>query len=259
MNKLYDIQGKIIGYNSDEINTADTFELFKNECEEIRIKLDILGVQESDKQQYYFGTASKYRIHGLEIRDGIPYFPDTDIIWQYKPESCRHMFNGCKAKSLDLSLLDTTRTKDTSCMFAGCEVESLDLSSFDTINVKSMYEMFNGCTAKSLNLSSLNTEHAIDMSYMFAGCEAELLDLSSFNTSNTKSMHEMFQECKPRLLDISSFSIDDDTDIYGMFFWCRAEHIRINQQAFEKIYNHKKAFNKSGISRDIFKDICEIV
>lgn len=244
MNKLYNAEGKLIGYTSGEINTSNKLQLFNSECEILDLKFNALEISEADRCKYhdagikklfdivcseidkklkasgisednwgkfYAPVVSRYRLQGINIRNGTCCFTGTTTEWEYKPIYCENMFTWCRceASTIDVSSLDTSNATNMSCMFYESDLKSIDISSFDTHNVT-------------------------DMSKMFASCSAQIIDISSFNMSKVKNMYEMF---------------------YG----CKASCIKINQQAFNKIYNCKEAFDKKTMTRDIFKTVCEIV
>ena len=91
-----------------------------------------------------------------------------------------------RLKSLDVSVLDTSKVTNMATMFLDQdELTSLDLSGFDVGKVKTVTRMFEGCSSlKTLNLSGWN----IDVRYvtdMVSGCTSlTSLDLSGFNFDN---------------------------------------------------------------------------
>ncbi len=155
---------------------------------------------------------------GMPVVAPLKTFGDKDITSYFS------MFLSCEAKSLDLSLFDTSKVTDMMFMFCGCNLlETINLSSFDTSNVTRMLGMFEMCESlKELDLSNFNTERVTTMNCMFIKClSLQKLNLSSFNTERVEDMYYMFSGCPLKVLDISSFTITDKTiveymlDLYG--------------------------------------------
>ena len=81
-----------------------------------------------------------------------------------------NLFYGCKKlKSLDLSVLYTSKVKNMDYMFYNCEnLKYLNLKNFDTFSVNSMINMFDGCISlEYLNISSFIENNNLNMSNMF--------------------------------------------------------------------------------------------
>ncbi len=138
------------------------------------------------------------------------------------------MFSGSEAFDLDLSLFNTSNVEDMSYMFIGSHAKELDLSTFDTSSVKDMLGMFSSSQAIDLDLSSFNTSNVTDMSYMFQDSEAKSIDLSSFNTSNVTNMSEMFSYIKVTSLNLDSFDTSNVTDMSYMFQGSKAKSIDLS-------------------------------
>lgn len=108
-------------------------------------------------------------------------------------------FAGCtNLTTVDLSLLDTSRTKDFMRFFSSCKsLTVLDLSNFDTANAVRMRSMFNGCSSLStLILENWDVSSLKDASYMFASAaKLKTVDLSAWNLSSILYNTAMFQNC----------------------------------------------------------------
>ena len=177
----------------------------------------------------------------------------------YMNQVANNMFRGLtKVKNIDLSTINTSRTKSMHAMFMSClELTTIDLSNFDTRNVGgsvyveamthlfhdcreltsitfgnnfitdnvfSMNEMFEDCRKlKSLNLSNFNTSKVTDMSSLFNRCyELETITLgNNFTTSNVTTMYSMFNHnYKLTSINLSNFNTSKVTNMKYMFIGC---------------------------------------
>ena len=127
------------------------------------------------------------------------------------------MFKNTKARSINLTSLNTSKVINMRSMFEGSNATSLNLNSFNTTNVVSMISMFQDSKATSLSLTSFNTKNVKDMTNMFSGSAATSINVSSFNTSNVASMGGMFSSTKATTLDLSSFNTSKVTNMNYMF------------------------------------------
>ncbi len=161
----------------------------------------------------------------LENDEGERWEPGMPVVAPLKEFNGKHvtsyrfMFYDCKAKSLDLSLFDTSNVNDMGFMFFACELlENVNLSRFDTSRVTQMIGMFEMCESLvELDLSHFNTERVRTLNGMFYLCHSlKKTNLSSFNTRRVKDMCDMFSDCPLEVLDISSFTITDKTLVENM-------------------------------------------
>lgn len=263
MNKLYGIQGNLIGYASDGINTADKKKLFNLECKVIIEKLIVLGVAEYSSGKYYIVPLNNYyKLQGLEIRDGIPYFKHTDIEWKYNLSSYCGTFTELGTPEVDILTIDTINTADMCGMFAKAHTRILNLERLNTDKVTCMSSMFLNYKADSaLDLSSFNTHIVNDMNYMFSSCGAKSINLSSFDVRNVEHMNGMFWSCKAESLDISSFDLSNIAllDLSYMFYKSNIKHIKINLLAFIKVLKCEAAFDNKIMTMWKFIKACKIV
>ena len=168
------------------------------------------------------------------LSTGLPVYKGTtatDIAFVGKkifaPENSYKLFDSLsKLKTLDMSVLNTSKVTDMSFMFRSCSaLTSLNVSNFDTSKVTNMSSMFRSCSVlTSLGVSGFDTSKVTDMSMMFDTCSSlTSLDVSGFNTSNVTHMRYMFYYClKLTSLDLSNFNTSKVTDMNYMFRDCSA-------------------------------------
>ena len=157
----------------------------------------------------------------------------------------KDLFNGCTAKTIDLSTFNTSHITNMSGMFYNSQAMKLDLSSFDTSNVVDMSNMFSNSQAISLDLSNFDTSNVTNMSEMFAESQATTLDLSSFNTSRVTNMYYMFFESLARTLDLSSFDTSKVTNMFGMFFRSQATELDLSSFDASNVTTMERMFQDS--------------
>jgi len=136
----------------------------------------------------------------------------------YTSQSSFGMFcNFVKLETIDISILDTSKTENFNSMFSGCRsLKSIDISTMNTDNVTIIRRMFERCESlTSVNCHGLNTSKVESMDGMFMGCSSLTeLNLSSFDTSNVTTIDNMFSGCtKLKKLDISSFDMTHSCEI----------------------------------------------
>ena len=152
----------------------------------------------------------------------------------YSREYLSHAFyNMINVKSINLSGLNTSETRDMSCMFqyTGSNVNNFSLNlgnSFYTSNVTNSDAMFSyaGYNATNFDFSlgnNFDTSNITTMSSMFSsfGVNATNFDLNlgnRFNTSNVTNMSSIFSTGGIKSLNLgSSFDTSNVTDMSGMF------------------------------------------
>lgn len=186
--------------------------------------------KDSDFERYknawhYIGTADKVAIpntiQGKKVKSYKYMFYQSNVSGVYSDNpnvtDMSYMFRESKAKSLDLSYLNTINVTNMRYMFAFSQANSLDLSNFDTRNVTNMSVMLYESKATTLNLSSFNTSKVTNMGGMFNMSQVNSLDLSNFDTSSVTNMSYMFKDSKVKTLDLSSFDTSKVTDTNAMF------------------------------------------
>lgn len=164
------------------------------------------------------------------------------------------LFMNCaNLKTVDLSLIDTSKSTSMYQMFNGCSsLTSLDLSHFDTSNVTNMYGVFNGCTRlSSLNISSFDTSKVTDMNSMFSSCSYLIPDVSGFDVSNVTSMRNMFSSCRVSSSDLKSWDTSKVTNMSGMFKGTRGSYFypdHIKNWDVSSVTNMSYMFQNASIS-----------
>lgn len=120
-------------------------------------------------------------------------------------------------KTLDLTMLDTSKVTSMTGMFQFCSEEITD-DSWNVIGKKGLEEIRFG--------EKWNTENVESMYYMFNGCKnLKTLDVSGFDTSSVTTMNSMFDECEDlKTLDVSGFDTSKvaDNGLMGMFCFCKS-------------------------------------
>ena len=147
---------------------------------------------------------------------------NQDII--YTNKNSQLLFDGISnIETLDLTMLDTSKTTDMSMMFTDLKyLTRLILGPrFNTHNVISFYGLFNSTERLSdmSFLSQFDTSNAENMSGMFLAMESvQTLDLSSFDTSKVTSMEGMFFNMSNLTsLNLSSFNTSNVEKMRSMF------------------------------------------
>lgn len=185
---------------------------------------DASGVTTTPADGVIFAYVSEATGSTAEIsRHNCVLFADVDKI--YANSDARRMFLGFSyLETIDISMLDTSKTTDMSRMFSECSsLKEIDLSGFNTSNVTSMHGMFQNCQSlRSIDVSHLNTSNVIDMNWMFGLCTSlTKLDLSSMNTSKLEWMNSMFANCTSLVeIDLSSFDTRKTQFMANMFARC---------------------------------------
>ena len=136
-----------------------------------------------------------------------------------------YLFSSCiLIKSLDLSLINTTRVTTMYSMFENCySLKSLNISNWVTYNVNSMFAMFYDCKSlTSIDLSNFDTSLVTDMNKIFFNCiELTSLNLSKFDTSLVEDMNSIFYGCiSLKELNLSNFNTTRVNNMKSMFFNC---------------------------------------
>lgn len=186
-------------YDADGDGEGETL-VFQVTPDEKEGKGSLVETWQFDQNSYAWNQSKGVR-PWYDVREQIVSVEFADVI---SPVSLADWFSGMSAlKSVDLSLLDTSRATSMSGLFKDCRsLTHLDLRSFDTSQVTIMSSMFMNCS------------------------RLKSVDLSSFDTSRVRSSSYMFCFCS-RLpeLDIASFSSGAITYAYGMFYSCGAKKI----------------------------------
>ena len=145
------------------------------------------------------------------------------------------MFRECRAKYLDLSMLDTSNITDMTWMFALCTSKIIDFSKFDTSNVENMCKMFTHSVINRVDLSSFNTSKVTNMNSMFWCSSIKYLNVRTFDTSNVRNMGLMFAACSTDELDLSSFNTSNVLDMHSFLLACKAKIIATDKNILEQM------------------------
>ena len=122
-----------------------------------------------------------------------------------------------KLSHIDLSMLDTSKTRDFMRFFSGCSaLSSVDLSLLDTKSAVRTRSMFNGCDALAvMQVDSWDVSALKDASYMFANTLAlTSLDLSAWNLSGVAYTTAMFQSS-----GVKEIILPDSLTVMGSLFF----------------------------------------
>ena len=151
-----------------------------------------------------------------------------------------------KAKSIDLSNINTSRVNTMSSLFRSAEAESINIIDLDTSNIGSTFFMFNGIKAKSLDLSSMDTSKVRHMSGMFMYSAPTTLDVSSFDTKNVSDMQSMFSGSQAvEIKGLENFDTTSLTFTLNMFHSCSAKTLDLSSFDTSKVTNMNNMFTNS--------------
>lgn len=113
--------------------------------------------------------------------------------------STKLMFNMFRAKTIDVTELDTSNVTDMSEMFRLAQVNNLRLCGLNTSKVTNMISMFEGISGypdnlklEELDLSLFDTSVLHKCNRMFCGAEIGELVLTSFNDSSISAFDGLF-------------------------------------------------------------------
>lgn len=133
-------------------------------------------------------------------------------------DNAAYLFAGLKRLSyIDLSMLDTSKTRDFMRFFSGCSaLSSVDLSLLDTRSAVRTRSMFNGCDALSvMRVDGWDVSALKDASYMFANTPALIsLDLSAWNLSGVAYTTAMLQRS-----GVKEIILPDSLPVIGSLFF----------------------------------------
>ncbi len=128
-----------------------------------------------DIEKVNIPTACRHECYlfSKSTREHILYIPD-EVTELYDNVNDRRSLTKyiCKLEG-KLKVIGGKNLKDATGMFEGCQAKSLDLSNFDTSKVIDMFRMFYRCQAKFLDLSNFDISKGryVDM---FDSCQAEI-------------------------------------------------------------------------------------
>lgn len=195
-----------------------------------------------------FPTDGKYGM--LESQDNMGYFTSP---WE--------KFNNSIVKIVVEQGVSTNRSANS--LFRNLnQCKEMDLSGLDTSKTKDMYGMFYGCSSLiKLNLSNFDTRTAENMSSLCCGCVSlKEVNAGNLDTSNVWTTQSMFEGCKNlHFLDISNFDMCNVVNKLSMFKGCdKLENRKELEDYISKSQKHKVDFSrlsKEGELLEMFRDI----
>ena len=182
----------------------------------------------------YIGSAEyviiPHTIKGAEVTSYNHMFENTKVKGVYSDnpniDDFGYMFMNNSSDTLEF-ILDTSNAINMAGMFEGTKAKSLDLSGLDTSNVVYMHRMFRNSSAEALDLRNFNTSKIESISNMFEGSKALTINLSNFDVSKVRDLQFVFKDSRVKTLDLSSFDLSHFTyevraHLYKMFEGCEA-------------------------------------
>ncbi len=125
-------------------------------------------------------------------------------------------------EKIELSMLDTSSTKDFMRFFYGCSMlKEADLSSLDLSSAVRTRSMFNGCKSlASMSVGAWETPQLVDASYMFASTlSLTSLDLSAWELPRIERTTAMFQYS-----GVTEIFLPDSLRVIGSLFLNHAQN-----------------------------------
>lgn len=176
--------------------------------------------------------------------------------------SMKSAFDGSRAKTLDLTMFNTSGVEDMSWLFCNCKARKIVMDGIDTSNVKSMQHMFSSCNAY-VSIKGIDTSNVKDMGNMFSQCIGIGIDYSQLNTSSVTTMKGMFNGFRHNILDIGSFDTGKVETMEGMFFSARIPSVNFGKMDTRNVKNMAFMFTDfdtgildlSGLNTRSLKDI----
>ena len=144
----------------------------------------------------------------------------------YTPEDSSYLFgtkSANKIPSIDLSILNTSKTTNMNHIFSYCStLTELDISNFDTSSVTDMSYMFYMCSKLATLKYNLNMNKVTNTHSMFSGCKViKVLKLP--NIPLTTDTVSMFENCKAlTTLNTEAIDLVNVGSVGSMFLNCAA-------------------------------------
>lgn len=160
--------------------------------------------------------ASENDVPWSSYKDNIKTVVTDDEI---SPKSTAYWFHGFYGCDIDLSLIDTSKTKDMSYMFYGSSPESLTLPDAFGEAAENMSYMFARSSADITGLPTNFGKEAKDMSYMFNRNYVETIFLPAGCGENVENMSYMFEECNAASIRLQKGFGAKATDARCMFYY----------------------------------------
>ena len=190
-----------------------------------------------DMYDGYKDTRCGHKIHKIkESATDIMYVIPDDVVL------CDGILEGVHFSHKNVKVVGGKNVARMLNMFSYSSFQSLDLSKMDTAKTKDMAYLFKHSTIGKLKLNSFNTSKVWNMEAMFVGVNTGKLDLSSFDTSKAMFLTSMFTECKAKEINLSSFKINDNAEIDFMFDYCDAKIITNDKRLLDAYKNRALPF-----------------
>lgn len=149
---------------------------------------------------------------------------DADEVVKFDTSECigmHDLFYACSSlRKLNLSGLDTSKSRQLSCMFHDdVNLESVDLSGWDTSSCVTFAGLFcNAVTLKSISgIDSFDTSKAVDFAEMFYGCSMKALPVGNWDVGNGTRFKSMFATSAIGNVNLSKWDMSNAKDISFMF------------------------------------------
>lgn len=196
------------GYRFDQVSTTNTpwFE-HRDDIKRIRVVDDGIKI--------YNLNAFFSQFSNLVDGDDVVKFDTSECIGMHD------LFYACSSlRKLNLSGLDTSKSRELSCMFHNdVNLESINLSGWNTSSCVTFAGLFNNAvTLKSIpGIDSFDTSKAIDFQEMFYGCNITTLPIDNWNVCNGTTFKSMFAHSNIGNVNLSKWNMSHADTINGMF------------------------------------------
>ena len=190
-------------------------------------------------------------------------YPETNEVLYYSkaktiylPEDASNLFSSTYLQSIDLTGIDSSKTKNMSYMFSyNSELIKLDLSSFDTSNVTDMSGMFYNCdNLEKIYVSNLwNTSKVTESSDMFYDAYnlyGEKGTTYDENNVDVSYAHIDGGSSNPGYLTTVNYVDDSTMMIRGEDFKYRLSEISSDGKHFRPATENEYNSAKNSLSRD---------
>ena len=229
------------------------YELTKEVVEKLHltnsnVKVKFISDKTFHKRGLIFSKVTPVVVENLlTVREGNELRVVTDKDMFKLPKNATGVFQGCKAESLDLSIVDTSEVENMSYLFADSSIHVLNLSSFNTSNVTNMCGMFSDSSISNLDLSSFNTKNVTTMDSMFRAFRGKNIDISSFRTPKLINMSSMFYDCYTDKIDLHYFNTKNVRSMHALFFNIQVRVLNLDNIDLTNVDDLNGAFLKMEI------------
>ena len=189
----------------------------------------ILGNYEKLSKRYTIGWQLKYigesnidtiKIECKNEKQGLPVV------------SLFRLFDGIKARIIDIRDMDVSNVIVCSDTFTNVEVEEIWMDTWNTKNICDFSSAFYNAKIGKIDLSKLDVSNAIDMSNMFMQCQCKTLNISNWDTRNVVNMESMFYSVYTDKLDLSRWNTSNVMYASDLFYSCSVNEINMAGMEF---------------------------